>query len=445
MRGVLPVVVVAVLALALPAVASADAAKGDVIEEIHVDLQFSGNYVGQDTQDRLQYALLDTLQLALMDQLEGDLEYISRHQQKVTSTIGKVIGDALSKRGFVMEELVLDAGPLTTVSIKLHLAEQQVSKFAVQFHLLGNSPIVENAIKDDVASVQNELQQRLASTPYNDTRWITALVTEVVDGYFADKPEYRDFDRLVTAQAGELTSVAVTFTPKKDAELLQFYSIKFHSITLPLLLLENTRHAADAYLGSLVGAPVSFITGKLNLIREALYRYLVNECEVVSADTDLTIHAELRGCLMAMQVDAVSNNLFAAGQARLDLWDRDMPDYAGRLRARLGYQPKPGWPVYADINYYPVGGEAYPLVGAGHLFGNNYFAGAGYDLNAETVRFQGLGYIDPDLYFEADIYSDSAWDDLSELSLHYRLKDIYEIQLVSSLGGDVFAAVAADL
>ena len=246
-------------------------------------------------------------------------------------------------------------------------------------------------------------------------------------------------------QAGEQTAVAVSFSPVPGAAVLDCYSMKFRSITLPFIMLEDTRHSADAYLGSLVGAPVSFIADKLNLIREALYRYLVSECEIFTAEADLEVRASLRGCCMNLEVEAQSSRLFAAGQARLDLWDRGMPDYAGRLRGRLGFQPRPAWPVYAQLDYYPAGSEAFPVIGAGRLFGNDLFAGAGYDLNAETLRFSGLGYLDPDFYIEADVFGSDEWDDLSEVSFHYRLKDIYEIQLVSSFGGDVFAAVAANL
>jgi hypothetical protein len=443
MRGIFPVLA-AVAVLLVPALAAADPASS-TIEEITVDLQFTGDFVGQDARDRLEYALLDTLELALVGQLEGDLSYISLHQHKVTEIIGGVISEALGKRGFVMEELVLNAGPLTTVSIKLHLAAQRVSAFSVQFHLLGNSPIVETAIAEDMAAVEGELNRRLASTPYSDTRWVSTLVTEVVDGYFAGLPAYAGFERLVTVQPGELTAVAVAFEPAAEAERLDCYSIRLRSLSLPFLLLENTRHSADIYLASLAGAPLDFIAAKLNLIREALYRHLVNECELVTAESDLEIRAELRGCCLNLLVNAESSQLFAAGQARLDLWDRGMSDYAGRLRGRLGFQPEPRWPVYAQLDYYPAGGEGFPVLGAGRLFGSELFVGTGYDLNAETLRFSGLGVIDPDWYIEADLFGSDEWDDLSEVSLHYRLKDIYEIQLVSSFGGDVFAAVAANL
>jgi hypothetical protein len=60
------------------------------------------------------------------------------------------------------------------------------------------------------------------------------------------------------------------------------------------------------------------------------------------------------------------------------------------------------------------------------------------------LRLLGQLELTPQVYLAADAIVDDAFDPLSEFSVHYRVRDFYELQLISNLDGEVVAAVAAN-
>jgi len=83
------------------------------------------------------------------------------------------------------------------------------------------------------------------------------------------------------------------------------------------------------------------------------------------------------------------------------------------------------------------------MVGTGHIFGSCGFIGVGWDFQADAWRFEGRHDIAPHFYLAANVIGNRDFDELSEIALHYRIRDVYELQLVSTLDGEVFAAIAA--
>ncbi len=137
----------ALAAMLLPWCALAQS--GQLVTETAVKLQLTGGYVGAETLSQLEQALNDTVHAALIEQLGGDLDYIKRHQRGVVKTLGEVIAPVLSKRGFALEELAIDPGTLTTVSVQLHLAQDLAENFTVQFHLLGSTQVIDEVVGAD--------------------------------------------------------------------------------------------------------------------------------------------------------------------------------------------------------------------------------------------------------------------------------------------------------
>jgi len=65
------------------------------VKTVSVKLEFAGeaatggSSVGPETMAQLEQALQDTVSVALMEQLDGDLDYIVGHQSAVVQTLGK--------------------------------------------------------------------------------------------------------------------------------------------------------------------------------------------------------------------------------------------------------------------------------------------------------------------------------------------------------------------
>jgi len=139
-----------------------------------------------------------------------------------------------------------------------------------------------------------------------------------------------------------------------------------------------------------------------------------------------------------------SQRYMLRGGVRLDLWDHGEREYAGRGRLRAGLIAGRDWSAYAASDIFPGAGEAYTMAGIGYLFSHCSFLGAGWDFKAEDFRIQADTDLAPAAYISADITAGSHNKERSEFALHYRFRDNYELQLVSNLEGEVYAAVAAN-
>jgi hypothetical protein len=412
------------------------------VEEVTIRLELSGGFVGAQTLSQVEEALLETAQLALLDQLGGELDYIRRNQNVVVETLGAVIAQVLNERGFDLEELQIEPARITRLVVRLRLAEQRVLDFAVRFYLLGSTPVVRTVTAEDEEAVAAELYATVARTPYRDEAWLSGLVASTVERQLARMTAYAGFDRQVLVQAGPTTDVAITLTPRAGVEALTDYQLRLRSRTIPFLALQPVRELAAYHLQALIGAPLGFIQAKLPDLRQALYQELVNTCTLANHCADIRLQLELGGCTLSSLVDVDSQRYLLTGEARLALWDYTAGDYEGRLRLRAGLLADPSWAVFGHATYYPGEELVYPAVVVGHLIDYGLVA-AGYDFEARQWRLLGEIDLVPQVQLAADLLLDDEFDPLSELVLSYRIRDIYELKLISNLDGEVTAAIAA--
>jgi hypothetical protein len=440
-----PLLLAAALLCLSPQSASAAESTGDKqIEEVGVHLDLTGGYVGGETMAQLEQALLQVTQMALLDQLGGSLAYIVNHQTQVEESLSTVIDSVLTKRGFTLEGLKLEPGVRTQLTVKLHLTEERIESFDVRFVMLGNTAVIDEVVAEDQETVASDLYSTIAKTPYGDNQWISGLISDAVTAKLAGMPAYRDFDQLVLVLPGPTTKVAVTFTPLDESSVITEYDLHARSRTLLATTLRPVEDEANHYLASLVGAPVSFIEEKQPELQQALFQYLVNCGALSGMCATAEMNLSIDGCVLTSELSVDSEQYIVAAQGRLDLWKHGSGERVGRLSLRGGVQPKPGWAAYIDADYFPGTGELYPMLGAGRILPRG-FVGAGWDFKADAWRFQGDADLSRDIYVSGDIYSGGANKELSEVALHYRLKNAYELQLISNFKGEVYAALAANL
>jgi len=355
-----------------------------------------------------------------------------------------VINSALAKRGFGLEELVLDPGADTVVTVTLHLAGERVQDFSVSFSLLGDTPVVQSVVASDEEAVAADLYTTLARTPYGDARWLSGLVRDTVEQRLAGMTVYSDFDHAMLVQPGQTTKVLITFTPRDGVPTVSDYRLHLRSMTLLHATLTPVRDELAHYLISLRGAPLSFIAGRLGEFQQALYQHVVNHSALSRDCADATLELALSGCILSADVEVDSQRYLTALSARLALWDYSDAALEGRISARVGVMPQAGWSALAAVDYFPGASQVYPMLGVAHLIDARGLLAAGWDFNAESLRFLGQYDVTPQAYISADVIAGSGFKQVSEIGLHCRIRDIYELQLKSNLEGEVFAALAAD-
>ena len=415
------------------------------VESVNVHLELTSGFVGADTMGKLQGALEDTIELALIEQLEGDLDYIGRHLDTVVDTLGEVIEVALQERGFTLEEMVVNPGVRTDVDIRLRLAESQVRDFRVDFYIEGSNSLLQTVIAADAETLAADLYSSVALTPYSDSLWLSGMVRETVAERLAAMSSYNEFEQTIIVEPGETTSVAVILRTREDAEQLTDVGVHAHSYTLLYADVEQIRDLASALLHSLTGLPLSFVEPNLGAIEQAAYQEIVNSEQLSCSDGD----ADLELCLTGCNLDAVlrpnSGQRMLSLTGRSGLWKAGDGESLARFDGRAGMFIDDDLMVLAAGSWLPLDGRGYPMLGGGTMLGHRGFVAAGWDFSAESPRLIGQHDISDRMYFAADLIGSDDADRASEISLRYRVHSSYELQLVSNLDGEVFAAVAAGL
>src|SRR5262249_33788272 len=157
---------------------------------------------------------------------------------------------------------------------------------------------------------------------------------------------------------------------------------------------------------------------------------------------DAKLELNVSGCAVRAQLSVESTRTFVQASFRLDLRNQNTgaPIY-GRMRVRAGIIPKPGWAVYSGLDYYPGQDTAHPMLGAARLLNSRGFIGGGFDFKSQSLRFEGQHDLGPKSYVSADYYCNRSYNELSEVALHWRVQQAYELQLGASFDGGLFAAV----
>jgi hypothetical protein len=431
--------------LAAPAAADSDSQAVSSVRDVQVRLTFRGGVVGAETLERLQQALDSVVRAALLDQLGGDLGYIASHQKEVATAVGKAVESPLSSRGFILEELSIEPGTTTVVNATLAVSEQRINQISVRFFILGNSPLVNAAADPDAQQIAATLYATVARTPVGDPGWLERLIQQGVTDELAKLPAYSDFVSEVFVQPGEQTKVVVAFTPRPGAQLVTQQRLELHSITVLNTELTGLRERSGFYLTGLLGAPESFVSAKQTELGSALYQHLIGDCGLMRICPEAELELEAAGCSVTADLSIESSKTLAQASMRLDLRSTQTGGRIyGRLRGRAGIIPQPGWAIYGGADYYPGDDQLHTILGAARLLNSRGYVGAGFDFKSQSLRFEGQHELGPQTYISADYYCNRDYNRLSEVALHWRLQQPYELQLGSSFDGGVFAAVAAN-
>jgi hypothetical protein len=415
------------------------------VEEVRVHLELTSGYVGVETLGKLQLALEDTIELALVGQLAGDLDYISRHLDTVVNTLGAVIEAALKERGFTLEEMVLRPGVNTEVDIRLRLAESQVNDFSVDFYVEGSNDLLQTVIEADSEALAAELYSTLAQTPYSDSLWLSSMVRETVAKQLSAMQSYADFEQSVIVEPGATTSVAVILRTREGAEELTEIGVHAHSYSLTYVEVQDVRDELIASLASLNGLPLSFVEPNLDAIELAAYQEIVNSDALACSSGDADLELCLSGCTLAAVLRPDSGQRMFALSGRSGLWKTGDGESIVRFDGRAGLMLSNDVMAFAAGSWLPADGRGLPMLGGGAMLGHRGFVAAGWDFGAESARLIGQHDLTDRVYFAADLLTSGDDKHASEISLRYRVHSSYELQLVSNLDGGVFAAVAAGL
>ena len=383
-------------------------------------------------------AIMRTLRLAIMDQLEGSLPRLEMNLAQIEQTLRSVLDLALSKRGIGLEELAIAPGETTAVSLTLSLASDTIEAFEVELRFKSDTPFLAYITQAERTGLAQLLQRDLGGTPYADSSWVERLTVGKVEEYLARKEEYSGFDPLVLVLPGTTTRVYVTLLPKPEAAAVERYFIKLRSNTMLNLQLADAGALVSANLESLRGLPVAFVEAKSDEICEFLAREAVAApgMEFLRPQASAELYVVHKDVSLVLNADSERFKLRASG--RVDL---SREQNVARLDFTAGLRLTPSTDLLVHGTFYPGDFELRPQMGVGLSRSAKALLEAGYDFKMNSLLLRGQVNLLPDFYISAEHYVKSRLKDENEYGLTYIFRNYYELKLITDFRDELFASV----
>lgn len=426
-----PTLAVLCLTLLFSTLASA---KSDTVKHIEVDLQFSDDLVPGILTQRIRSSVRQVGERALIDKSTAEASGI---KDSLIEVMEKIFSDVLE--GFTIDDLTLDIGSTTTVSIKLTPNEPRVRELTVKVKAHGIHSIWQPVFQDTADELVELCLPFVKGMPVESQSWATKLYLDLLNNIPQFQDLYPGFQITPTAEFAENTVVTLTLQPKEPT--IRWVTVKVRSRTIPTLALERMKYAVAAETDVLLGLPVEFAAIHTeNLTKEALERFGNTG---ISKSLELVFQVNLvPGKVAAVAVRAESKRYrgFVKGKVSIGREERD-PDIEGHIGVFLG----PGVETFLEVNFFPGPPDMQANLGIGLRLGENIFAAVGNNF-IDGVHRTWIEYYPTDditLAFEKGV--DEDLDDKSEGSITFQLFDFYALELVSDLHHDIWVRIVANL
>lgn len=405
---------------------------------IQLDLVWEDAEPSEKVAEEVHSAIARTLELALMEQLEGSVPRIEAHKEQITATLSSVIDLALSKRGMKLADLSITAGETTLCRVTIQLSGDKIEAFMVEFRFQSDTPLLRDITGADHAGLEAALAEALRGMPYSDAPWVERMAVAESRNWFQGQAGYIDFDPLILVLPAETTRVYVTLIPKDGVLVVERHFVKIRSSTMLNLQVNDAGSVVSANLQALHGLPVSFVEAKANLIEDYLTREIefakpLQIMEPVATAELFTVKEDIS---LIYDVESTRFRLGATGRVDINREEGEARfDFAAGVR--LGQSAD----VFFHGIFYPGQFELRPQLGLAVSKEGLGSLEGGYDYKLNSPFLRGRVNIAEDFYVSGEHYVKSQLKDENEYGITYIFRNYYEFKLMTDFRDEMFASV----
>jgi hypothetical protein len=418
--------------------AETDGAGSARVEMVQLDLVWEDVEPSRKVAEEVHDAIARTLELALMEQLEGSVARIEANKEQITATLSSVIDLALSKRGMKLADLSISPGEITLCRITIQLSGDKIKTFAVEFRFRSDTPLLRDITSADRTGLEAALAEALGGTPYSDASWVERMALSEVRAWLQNQTGYTDFDPLILVLPAETTRVYVTLMPRDGVLVVERHFVKIRSSTMLNLQVNDAGGVVSANLQALHGLPVSFVEAKADLVEGYLTREIefakplqimepVAKAELFTVKEDISLIYDVESTRFRLGATGRVDINREEGEARFDFT-------AG---VRLGQSAD----AFFHGVFYPGQFELRPQLGLAARKERFALLEGGYDYKLNSPFLRGRVNIAEDFYVSGEYYVKSQLKDENEYGITYIFRNYYEFKLMTDFRDELFASV----
>lgn len=185
--------------------------------------------------------------------LGKNINQVAEQQQHYGEIVRQVFDKVLV--GYTVQKVAVLPGRETLLQVGLIPWQDRIQQVQVQLQIQGMPPVVEEALRQDVAGLEMVFANSLQGLPLAAVDWTNGLLKKQVNSFLQERaPEFKaDFDIAVA----ESTQVQVTMYPLLP--VVRTVDLNMRSDTLPNMGLLLKRQKLQQRTDELIGVPVPFV------------------------------------------------------------------------------------------------------------------------------------------------------------------------------------------
>ena len=413
-----------------------------VIKEIALTVSFSKGDVRPAVAAELKDAIQEVAELALLIQLEGDLNVLASDLEDVTETLARVINITLAKRGFEVESLVITPGESTQVDVVLAVSGDEIVDVTLEFLLPQAGDIPLAILEDSRQSLLSSLRRNFQGMPTADRKWALDLFDALIESEVENIEDLRGFDYRSEIVLGPVTRVLLHLNPSPGEQVIRRHYLRTRSSTLLNVSMDPLREIALVELSSLDGLPIALFS-----------KYSAEIAALVGDEVAKSRALEFYRARPVVELTLKNNDLWASlivespwfrtnVEGRVDFnRDEDNP----RIEGTFGVIGPMGAEAYANLKFFPDIIDAEPEAGLGINPSPGLFVGAGWDFDRPRIKTRGSVWLGTNINVTFESYTGGDFDEDSEYRVAYKLNDVFSVLGVVDGGGASFVSLGVKL
>ncbi len=385
--------------------------------------------------DKINTSVLKVGQKALEGKSLSEAQSL---QDALMQVMKKIFNEVLS--GFIVTDIEIAVGDSTAISIYIEPEGATIQKVIFDLNLQeGVHPFWKDIISKRLGDVPSNIDTALAGIPVESARWATPIITEIISAEIAKEDRFPGFAHDITVTISPDTHISVTLRP--DSPTIRSAHLKFRSVTLPSLMIEQFKFDLASKSDYLIGLPIIFAKEEEPAIRQQFLKFIEENSSArrLGASKYYVRLYLQKKATVSYTVNSTKYHGFARVKFSIGK-EENNPDAEAHLGIFLGKRNE----LFTEINLFPGPLDLQFNIGIGEHFGNIYIAG-GRNLIDGLDRFWATYTITEDISIsiEKNVVEDDRHD--TEGSISFKAHDFYSIDLVTDFEDTTWLRFNANL
>lgn len=390
------------------------------IENLVLELKFTGDPPSNVVFERLHSAILSTLHTAILEQLEADLIAVKTDKEQIVTILTGILNLVLTRRGYRIVEFELEPEVTTKITIVLEQFSQVIKQFDVELVVERQAPALAESRLQDTLALQQQLKDNLNNVPYTDVNFARQAIENYLKSHWLNVSPWNLFEAKLEILPAEKTVVRIKLSTLPHVRQVNYSFAKIRSTSLVNITLLPLRSKFSAMISDLDGLPLAYLQPRLHFVGKAIMKLVETDkiCRKLKVYGDIDFYNVEDRFYAVLRLE--SKSYFLAADATINF---NVNEKEAELNGMIGLKTTPltfytGWKLLPGLmDFYNEAGIAYNTYGT--------FVGAGWDFQKDSIKTRLKQQLFNDFEIDIEAFLEDKHRDKNNYSLRYRFGDNY--------------------